>query len=66
MAWLSEISPGTKINVEDIKGTDLVRMGIQFETLDGYTNDFLPIILRSLEKGENEIRGYGVMVYKVK
>jgi predicted ATPase len=43
IAWLSEISPGTKINVEDIKGTDLVRMGIQFETKDGYTNDFLPI-----------------------
>ncbi len=42
-AWLGEISPGTKINVEGIKGTDLVRMGIQFETEDGYTNDFLPI-----------------------
>jgi predicted ATPase len=43
MAWLSEITPGTKLNVEDLKGTDLVRMGIQFETFDGYTNDFLPI-----------------------
>ena len=42
-AWLGEISPGTKINVEDIKGTDLVRMGIQFETEEGYTNEFLPI-----------------------
>jgi predicted ATPase len=42
-AWLGDISPGTKINIEDIKGTDLVRMGIQFETEDGYTNDFLPI-----------------------
>ncbi len=42
-AWLSEISPGTKINAEDVRGTDLVRMGIQFETGDGYTNEFLPI-----------------------
>ncbi|EDN70496.1 conserved hypothetical protein [Beggiatoa sp. PS] len=42
-AWLGDISPGTKINVEDIKGVDLVRMGIQFETEEGYTNEFLPI-----------------------
>jgi predicted ATPase len=40
-AWLGEISPGTKINVED--EIDLVRMGIQFETDEGYTNEFLPI-----------------------
>ncbi len=41
-AWLSEISPGTKIKLDEI-GADLIRMGIQFETLDEYTNDFLPI-----------------------
>jgi predicted ATPase len=42
-AWLGDISPGTKLNIEDIKGIDLVRMGIQFETEEGYTNEFLPI-----------------------
>ncbi|MDM8567067.1 DUF3696 domain-containing protein [Candidatus Halobeggiatoa sp. HSG11] len=40
-AWLSEISPGTKINVKD--EIDLVRMAVQFETEDGYTDEFSPI-----------------------
>lgn len=42
-AWLGDISPGTKINVEEIEGAGLVRMGFQFEMEEGYTNDFLPI-----------------------
>jgi predicted ATPase len=43
IAWLSEISPGTKLVIEDIKNTDLVRLGFQFETKSGYTNEFSPV-----------------------
>ena len=42
-AWLGEISPGTKLSIEDIKGTDLLRLGVQFETKTEYTNEFSPI-----------------------
>jgi len=42
-AWLNEISPGVKLIVEDIKGVDLVRLGFQYETESGYTNEFKPI-----------------------
>lgn len=41
-AWLGEISPGTKLVVEDIRGIDSVRLGIKFETRTGFTNDFSP------------------------
>lgn len=42
-AWLGEISPGTRLVVEDIKGIDTVRLGVQFETNTGYTNEFTPL-----------------------
>jgi len=42
-AWLSEISPGAKLIVEDLRGIDLLRLAIRFETKDGYTNDIKPV-----------------------
>lgn len=42
-AWLGEISPGTRLITEDIKGVDTVRLGFQFETKSGYTNEFSPV-----------------------
>ncbi|MBI4648053.1 MAG: DUF3696 domain-containing protein [Bacteroidia bacterium] len=42
-SWLGEISPGVKLNPEDIKGTNLIRLGIQFETKSEFTNEFSPI-----------------------
>lgn len=42
-AWLSEICPGTKLSIEDIRGTDLLRLGVQFETKTEYTNEFSPV-----------------------
>lgn len=42
-AWISEITPGTKLVTEDIKGVDVVRLAVKFETEDGYTNEFKPI-----------------------
>ncbi len=42
-AWIGEISPGVKLIAEDIKGLDLVRLAIKFETKQGYTNEFNPI-----------------------
>ena len=42
-AWISEISPGAKLVAEDVKGLDVVRLAIRFETKDGYTNDIKPI-----------------------
>ncbi|MCP4135717.1 MAG: DUF3696 domain-containing protein [bacterium] len=42
-AWLGEISPGTKLVIEDIKGIDSLRLGIQFETNTGFTNEFAPV-----------------------
>lgn len=41
-AWLSEISPGVKLNTDEIKGTDKILLDIQFETNKGYTNSFKP------------------------
>jgi len=41
-AWLSEISPGTKLVIEDVKGVDLLKLGIQFESKTGFTNEFSP------------------------
>ena len=42
-AWISEISPGAKLIAEDVKGLDVVRLAIKFETKDGFTNEIKPI-----------------------
>lgn len=42
-AWVSEISPGAKLIAEDVRGLDIIRLAIQFETDDGYTEDIKPI-----------------------
>jgi predicted ATPase len=42
-AWVSEISPGIRLIAEDVKGLDVVRLAIRFETKDGYTDDIKPI-----------------------
>lgn len=41
--WLSDICPGTRLVIEDIKGTDLLKLAFQFETPSGYTNEFSPL-----------------------
>ena len=43
IGWLGDISPGTRIQIEDIKGTDLLKLGFQFEIPSGYTNQFSPM-----------------------
>lgn len=42
-AWLGEISPGTRLAIEDIKGVDLLKLGVQFESKNGFTNEFSPV-----------------------
>lgn len=42
-AWVSEISPGARLIAEDVRGLDIIRLAIQFETDDGYTEDIKPI-----------------------
>ena len=42
-AWLSEVSPGIKLIAEKVKGLDRVRLAIEFETKDGFTNEIKPI-----------------------
>ena len=42
-AWISEISPGVRLIAENVKGLDVVRLAIRFETKDGYTDDIKPI-----------------------
>lgn len=42
-AWMNEVSPGIKINVEDVKGLDLVKLGYLYETESGYTDEYKPI-----------------------
>ncbi len=39
-AWLGEISPGTKINAQDIPNLDAIKLTYQFETDLGYTDEF--------------------------
>lgn len=39
-AWMSEISPETKLNTTPIPGTDLVLLDVQFGTKSDYTNRF--------------------------
>ncbi|MCZ2282175.1 MAG: AAA family ATPase [Bacteroidales bacterium] len=41
-AWLSEISPGVKLNTRDIPGTDQVLLDVQFELSFGLSNPFRP------------------------
>lgn len=42
-AWLSEISPGTKINTTAVPGASMVLMDFQFETPTDFTNRFRPV-----------------------
>ncbi|MEK7253966.1 MAG: DUF3696 domain-containing protein [Bacteroidota bacterium] len=42
-AWLSEISPGTKLNTTAVPGTEMVLLDVQFETHRDYTNRFRPV-----------------------
>jgi predicted ATPase len=42
-AWLSEISPGTKLNTTAVPGTEMVLLDIQFETTLDFTNRFRPV-----------------------
>ena len=42
-AWLNEISPGVKLSIKDIKDIDYIKLGIQFEEMHGYTDEFLPV-----------------------
>lgn len=42
-AWLSEISPGTKLNTTTVLGTELVILDYQFETKLDFTNRFRPV-----------------------
>ena len=41
-AWMGLITPGTKINIEELKGLDAVILEYQFETQSGYTNEIKP------------------------
>ena len=41
-AWMSDISPGIKINVEELKHIDAINLGYQYETSSGYTNEMKP------------------------
>lgn len=41
-AWMSEISPGIKINVEELKSNDIVNLGYEYETSSGFTNEIKP------------------------
>lgn len=42
-AWLSEISPGTKLNTTSVPSTEIILLDYQFETGREYTNRFRPI-----------------------
>ncbi|WP_198679990.1 AAA family ATPase [Aureibaculum luteum] len=41
-AWMSDISPGIKINVEELKSIDAISLGYQYETNSGFTNEIKP------------------------
>lgn len=43
IGWLNDISPGVRLVIEDIKSTNLLKLGVQFETPDGFTNEFSPL-----------------------
>lgn len=42
-AWLSEISPGTRLKLENLISIDQAKLGFDFETTNGYTNEFKPV-----------------------
>ncbi len=42
-AWLSEISPGVKLSVKEIKDIDYIKLGIQFEDMQGYSEEYQPV-----------------------
>ncbi len=42
-AWMSEISPGVKLNTTEIPGTDNVLLDVQFETENDFTKRFSPL-----------------------
>lgn len=42
-AWMSEISPGTKLAIKEIKDIDYVKLAIQFEDMQGYSNEYQPV-----------------------
>jgi predicted ATPase len=66
-AWLSEISPGIRIKLEDLLSVDSAKLGFEFETLNGYTNEFrpvnvgfglfhiLPVLVSILSAGEDKL-----------
>lgn len=43
IGWLNDICPGARLVVEDVKGADLIKLGFQFETRGGFTNEFSPL-----------------------
>lgn len=66
-AWLGEISPGTKINAQDIPNLDAIKLTYQFETDFGYTEEFkhfnvgfgitysLPVIVALLSANKEDL-----------
>jgi len=42
-AWLNEISPGVKLSVKDIKDVDYIKLGVQFEDRQGYSDEYQPV-----------------------
>jgi predicted ATPase len=42
-AWMGEISPGIRIVPEELKDVDLVKISLQFETKDDFSNLYAPI-----------------------
>ena len=42
-AWLSEITPGTKLLAEELNGLDLVKMNFQFKATESYSEPYAPI-----------------------
>lgn len=66
-AWLSEISPGTRINSNIIAGTELLKLDFSFEFGDGISNPYravnvgfgltyiLPVIIACLIADENSM-----------
>lgn len=39
-AWLNEISPGTKVKMQKLAGVNAMKLGYEFETNDGASNEF--------------------------
>jgi len=41
-AWMNDISPGVIVKAEKILGVDAVRLGYEFESVDGNTDEIMP------------------------